>query len=84
MTLWSFKRHLQQGRIQDFGKGGGGGGSGNCTKMGHFRVHMRDVFSLFMEFGGPPKGGGDPPPGSTPVQMRKALKPIAFGHSSFD
>ena len=41
-----------QGRIQDFGKGGGGF-LGNC-----FCAHARNVISLFMKFGGPPKGGG--------------------------
>ena len=42
--------------------------------MGCISAHARDVFSLFMKFGGPPskkKGGGggvpDPPPGSAPV-----------------
>ena len=43
-----------------FQKGGGGGpgGPGNCTKMRRLRAHMRTFFSLFMKFGGPPKGGG--------------------------
>ena len=54
---------------------GGRGGPGNCnrvsTKKWRFRAHMRDIFPLFMKFGGPPKGGGGgggspPPPGSAP------------------
>ena len=52
-----------------------GGGLRNCKvlKCGPF-AHARDVFSLFMKFGGPPKGGGgadpqDPPPWIRPCSL---------------
>ena len=39
--------------------------------MWRFRAHTRDVFSLFMKFGVPQKGGGpdpqDPPPLDPPL-----------------
>ena len=46
------------------------------TKTGHIRSHARNVFSVFMKFGGPPKGKGGggqdrtpPPPGSVPARV---------------
>ena len=54
-----------KGWIQDSGKGGGGSGYLLTTKTRAIRVHARNVFFLFMKFGGDPQ---DPPPptGSAP------------------
>ena len=56
-----------------FWKGGGGGGLCNWSKIWQIRAYARHVFSLFMKFGGPLKGGGGgltpmtPPP--TPARI---------------
>ena len=52
--------------------------------MRPIRAHARDVFPLFMKFGGPPKGGGPdpqdpPPPGSAPVSLDPLRKDICGG-----
>ena len=61
MVVDKIKKHLfwlPAGADTGFQKGGEGSGLLLSTKTWHFHVHMRNVFSLFMKFGGPRKGGG--------------------------
>ena len=65
---------IVRGRCRILERGGGG-----CTKMRPIRAHARNVFSLLMKFGGPPKWGrssplGPPPPGSAPDSDRHTWK----------
>ena len=53
---------------------GGGGLLLLTTKMQLIRVHAHNVFSLFMEFGGPPRNHPPLlPPGSAPVKIRELV-----------
>ena len=49
--------------MQDFRKGGGGSElllTTKTTKLWCIHAHMLNIFSLFLNFGGPPKERGAP------------------------